>query len=101
MWYKYPCYVNDTYISRNLLVRYLCGKSDTNETSNTSNTAYSSDASKLFLTTSYTVSEKDYGATGGDTGDTGNMGDMNDTGEIGDGVQGWTGKLFFSRGGDG
>ena len=64
-------------------MRYLCGKSDTNETSNTSNTAYSSDASKLFLTTSYTVSEKDYGATGGDTG---NMGGKNDTGEIGDGV---------------
>ena len=41
MWYKYTCYVND--ISRNLLVRYFCGKSDTSDTSNTAN---SSDASK-------------------------------------------------------
>ena len=40
----------------------------------------------FLLTISYTVSEKEYGATGGDTGDTGDMGDMNDTGEIGDGV---------------
>ena len=50
LWYKYLCYVND--ISRNLLVRYFCGKSDTNDTSDTNNTAYSSDASKLFLATS-------------------------------------------------
>ena len=36
-----PCYVND--ISRNYLVRYFCGTSDT---SNTCNTADLSDASK-------------------------------------------------------
>ena len=43
LWHKYPCYVND--ISKNLLVRYFCGKNDTNYTSDTSNTAYSCDTS--------------------------------------------------------
>ena len=29
MWYEYPCYLND--ISRDHLVRYFCGSSDTEE----------------------------------------------------------------------
>ena len=41
---NYPCYVND--ISRNYLLRYFCGTSDTSDTSNTCNTADLSDASK-------------------------------------------------------
>ena len=36
--------IND--ISRNQLVRYFCGTSDTSDTNDTSNTASSSDASK-------------------------------------------------------
>ena len=36
LWYNYSCYVHD--ISRNYLVRYLCGTSDTSDSSDTSNT---------------------------------------------------------------